>query len=151
MNEHVPWVNPDSSICALGRRTAVHEAGHVTIMWHHLGFVPHVARIWTYDGGWEGEVVPCPGVRISAHKRRLIAVAGTVAEAVWDGAADASEVLVRYMSQEDWEWFGPLHDLRDGRALLSAIRTCFKLLNYDGPLWPNLAFETRRLIAKAQR
>jgi hypothetical protein len=137
---------------AVRRRIAVHEAGHITVMWHHWGITPHIVRIGRmHDGSWEGGVAPWPGLCISAHKRRLIAVAGAVAESVWDGAADAGEVnMVEGMSPEDWDYFGSMDDPRNQRALFPAVRTCFKLLDYGGPLWPKLMQEAERLIAKPQ-
>jgi hypothetical protein len=133
------------------RLAAVHEAGHLVIAAHHLGIVPLDTRIWRdADGSWNGyterEGWPRPGSR----QRRLIAVAGVVAEAAWLGAEDATEVKAILMNASDWEPLRLPGDLRGGAILLRTLHEVFQLLRRGGPLWPILVREARKLLIKAR-
>ena len=141
------------------RLVAVHEAGHVVIT-QRFGY-PCEAWIGPDDGerGWHGwarakriryvrhggsiwqEVLP----ELTQRQKRLINVAGAVAEFCWDDWCDPWECF-ETMSESDRELGGFPPDEPD-EVYYAAFRAVWKLLNRDtGPLWPSLIKTARSLI-----
>ena len=133
------------------RRTAIHEAGHLAVA-QHLGVPTKDARIWRRDAvealietTWGGNIaIGCYGAPIGV--RRVVAVAGTIAEAVWTGEDEVDFDDPGAMSATDWKQAGVQPG--DGDRLLEAAEVAFALLS--GPLWPALVREARRLILEAR-
>jgi hypothetical protein len=70
------------------RRAAVHEAGHA-VMARHFGWRGVAAEIWRIEAptrdrsSWTGRCWLQPPNRVSMRRKRLVAVAGVVAERLW--------------------------------------------------------------------
>ncbi|MBR0914890.1 hypothetical protein M2175_004336 [Bradyrhizobium elkanii] len=140
-------------------RVAVHEAGHVVIaQW--LGC--EVAAAWifpheTWPGfdelTWLGKVQFAGTDRLSIHARRMIGVAGIVAEGLWCGwAVDELDVFFPdygSMSPRDYRLAGYAPDHWDD-DLLDTAAEVGRLLDRCGPLWNRLVVVARQLIVEAR-
>ena len=134
------------------RLAAVHEAGHIVVA-RKLGIPQIDARLTKCANSdpmertsWSGQHRAC--LRgVSKQKRTMYAVAGTVAEACWNGltALDIDWDDRNIMSPTDWAETGREPGNPD-RALYKAVDAVFELLNRDnGCLWPRLVREARWL------
>jgi hypothetical protein len=128
------------------RHAAVHEASHIIVARHFGCEVTSAERSWAGRMQWTGFN------RISIQARRMIGVAGAVADHLWFGGwiedflRDASS-----MSASDYE----VADYRPnewGDALMEAAADVGELLRRDGSNWYSLIMaEARRLIMEARR
>jgi hypothetical protein len=135
------------------RNAAVHEAGH-TVIGIHIGLLPlpqawiePVANPQADEKSWVGRTLFAQVPR-SKRGRRMFAVAGSVAEAIWRGG-DLVDTDCWYdplqMSPSDWQ----LAECEPGspdRACLFAIEEVAKLLARTGRLRSALVRQARRLI-----
>jgi hypothetical protein len=149
-------LNPSQRSARERRLAAIHEAGHVVIA-KHLRLRVLQADIRKNDlqdldeKEWTGSVrFQTQGV--AARKRRMVAVAGLVAESCWEGKDDCHglfEFLVFNpdgMSESDWEISGCSYG-QPSKQLFDAVEQVFELLNNEtGGLWNALLLEARRLI-----
>ena len=159
-------------VVALDRRlAAIHEAGHVVIAnsfgvqcqaWIMPEFDAEdlledqnllyqktwtcVARFGRY-GSFE---------TLTAQKRRMIAVAGAIAEGRWAEGhrtrADATRDWFNpaVMSESDWRLANcPLG--KPSKALFAAINKVGRLLRPDGALWPELITTARDLMVQSRQ
>jgi hypothetical protein len=142
------------------RNAAIHEAGHV-VMARHVGVHVEWAEIWPNDHADEGEkawIGRCRFHRprpVSQARMAMIAVAGTIAEHVWDDDCDFLRAESEWpweeesiMSPSDWLLAGvdpgsPTPDF------MRAVRKVIDLLT--GPLKPELYATARRLIVDCGR
>jgi hypothetical protein len=141
------------------RRAAVHEAGHVVVA-RHLGIVTLQAEIRKIEPQdftekqWVGSV-QCMTRGVVASKCRVVAVAGLVAEACWDGGIfyelyDALEFSPEDMSQSDWDLSG-CPPGEPSKQFWDAMEQAFDLLNREtGKLWNALLMEARCLIVRSR-
>ena len=142
------------------RLAAVHEAGHVIVA-RQLGIrVMHkeIRKIEPKDSTekeWIGSV-QCLTEGVVASKRKMVGVAGLVAEACWNGKNfdhlfDAIADCPEYMSQSDWD----LSDCLPGepsKQFCDAMEQAFELLNREtGKLWKSLLAEARGLIVQTRQ
>jgi hypothetical protein len=142
------------------RHAAVHEAGHVVVA-RHLGLMSFNAEIRKIEPQdlsekeWVGSV-RCQTEGVAASKRKMVAVAGLVAEACWNGEDfyDLSEFFdlnPEGMSRSDWDLSGCLYS-EPSEQLLDAMEQVFELLNRErGDLWNALLVEARSLIVRSRR
>jgi hypothetical protein len=142
------------------RRAAVHEAGHVVVA-RHLGvriLQAEIRKIEPQDSTekeWVGSV-QCLTEGVVASKRKVLAVAGLVAEACWDGGMfselyDALELSPGDMSQADWDHSGCLPG-EPSEQFGDEMEQAFELLNREtGKLWSALLVEARVLIVRSRR
>jgi hypothetical protein len=91
------------------------------------------------------------GQHVPRKKRKLVAVAGSVAEFCWRG--DEIDLFYWYepevMSESDWE----MADCSPGqpdRACFTAIEEVGELLGRGRPLWGELIANARRLIVNSR-
>jgi hypothetical protein len=142
------------------RHAAVHEAGHVVVA-RHLGIMTVQVEIRKIepqdftDKEWVGSV-QCLTEGVVASKRKVVAVAGLVAEACWDGEKfddlyDALELNPEEMSQSDWDLSGCLSG-EPSKQFWDAMEQAFELLNREtGKLWNALFVEARGLIVRSRQ
>jgi hypothetical protein len=141
------------------RCAAVHEAGHLVVA-RHLGVIAFGAEIRKIEAQgidekeWIGSV-RCQTGGIDPSKRRMVAVAGIVAEACWDQLAFDDfynfEFFSEGMSESDWEMSGCVPSERS-EHLGDAMEQAFELLNSEtGKLWNALLLEARRLIVRSRQ
>jgi hypothetical protein len=104
---------------------------------------------------WVGSI-RCQAEGVAASKRRMVAVAGLVAEACWDGedfydVREFFDLNPERMSQSDWDLSGCLCG-EPSKQLLDAMEQVFELLNRErGRLWNALLVEARDLIVRSRR
>jgi hypothetical protein len=135
------------------RNAAVHEAGHIVVArWARAG----VASAWIIqnDGlaadekAWAGRVQIISVSDVNPHRRRMIGVAGAVAEHLWcDGWIE--DFWPDGMSDSDWRLAGCGPDEYDD-ALWHAIHSVGRMFRADGPVWPAVLREARRLIVNSR-
>jgi hypothetical protein len=103
---------------------------------------------------WVGSV-RCMTEGVVASKSRVVAVAGLVAEACWDGGIfyelyDALEFNPEEMSQSDWDLSG-CPPGEPSKQFWDAMEQAFDLLNREtGKLWNALLVEARGLIVRSR-
>lgn len=145
---------------AAGRRTAaVHEAGHAIVA-RHLGFsVTAVIRPTDakdqFDRSWSGQTRSNgPTPNITERQRRMIAIAGHIAEQLWNEARGRTVDIEgdfkkppyplsdsdRQSAGFDWPQPWPEDYWRDIRDTIALMR----------PLWPEIAAEARSLIVASR-
>ena len=133
------------------RGAAVHEAGHVVIARH---FGCRIASAWIIPADdpapnertWIGRA-QYQGVPADPAKRRMIGLAGEVAEHLWRGGVIEDFSPDDAMSDSDWRCAGyEPHCVDD--ALEEAAHDVSELL---AMLWAELIREARRLIVEARR
>ncbi|OAF11765.1 hypothetical protein AYJ54_07855 [Bradyrhizobium centrolobii] len=99
---------------------------------------------------WSGRVQIGGVINIDPHRRRMIGVAGAVAEHLWFGGwienfdPDDSSI-----SESDWHLAGSEPGHSDD-ALWKAVESTGRMLRLDGPVWPRVLHEARRLIVGAR-
>jgi hypothetical protein len=142
------------------RHAAVHEAGHVVVA-RHLGILTLQAEIRKIEPEdctekeWIGSV-RCQTEGVVTSKRRLVAVAGLVAEACWDGEIfeqlyEDLESDPEKMSQSDWDISG-CPSGEPSEQFWDAMEQAFELLNGEtGKLWDALVLEARGLIVRSRQ
>lgn len=153
-------LTPSQSSARERRHAAVHEAGHVVVA-RHLGLRILEAGIRKNDlqeldeKEWIGSV-QCQMEGVAARKRRMVAVAGVVAEACWEGEEYCHGVYEFFdtnpekMSPSDWDFSGCLCG-KPSEQLFDAMKQVFELLNSGtGGLWNALLVEARRLIVQSR-
>jgi len=142
------------------RHAAVHEAGHVVAA-RYLGIRILQAEIRknephdSTDKDWVGSV-RCMTEGVVASKIEVVAVAGLVAEACWDG--EIFEQLYEdlksdpeKMSQSDWDISG-CPSGEPSEQFWDAMEQAFELLNREtGKLWNALLLEARGLIVRSRQ
>jgi hypothetical protein len=91
--------------------------------------------------------------RVRNYHWRMIAFAGSVAESCWAGDdIDPYEWEdPERMSETDWQTAGCKPGEIHHKRYFDAIEKVGALLGRDGPLWPNLTREARRLIINSRR
>jgi hypothetical protein len=138
------------------RAAAIHEAGHLVVArWAGA----EIASAWivqndnpapdekTYGG--RVQIVQIGG--IDPRRRRMIGVAGAVAEHL--GAGGWIEDLWpedSSISESDWSLAGCEPGQAD-EAIARAIDSVGRMLRLDGPVWPQVLREARRLVVEARR
>jgi hypothetical protein len=142
--------------------TAIHEAGH-TVIARHVGIlgrdVIRPNKDWSLGDSdyksWYGNFRP-DRLSITPSKRRIISIAGLVAELAWRGSTVeedpwAIEALIYpdCMSESDWQGTGCEPGDWD-RKLESAFVKALGLLQRGGPLWPKLIRTARSLISDSR-
>ena len=137
------------------RRVAIHEAGH-TVIARELGILEFGATLTRCADSDPRESTWWSGQhrarldRVPRRAQTMYAVAGMVAEICWEGETpleidwDDPEIL----SPTDWGRAGCDPGIPND-ALYKAVVSAFAVLNRtDGPLWPDLVREARRLILR---
>ncbi|MGE3992943.1 hypothetical protein [Pseudorhodoplanes sp.] len=147
----------DKRIAARDRRkAAIHEAGHF-VMGEHLGFTMEWACIErTFSDNPSGEKLWVGRTRRvnggSKQAVRLYAVAGSVAESIWDGSDDFFEEEFYdkdALSATDWAGAG-CKPGNPTKVFLSAIEQAYTLFERSGPLWPRVLAKSRELIVDSR-
>lgn len=140
------------------RKAAVHEAGHAVVALHlgvqvqgvHIRSKPTDDLLSEKSYVGQATYSEPPDV----ESRRLIAVAGAVAEAVWEDRGPTSgcwldEMMDPYfMSSTDWAAAGCAPGYPDDDLYLAAEKVETLL---SGVLWPKLTSLSRRLIEAESR
>jgi hypothetical protein len=150
-------------VFAMDRRmAAIHEGGHLVIA-RMLKLPVLDAWIapttnnypWGINRTWTGQVVLGPFIKkkYTKSKKRLIGVAGVVAEQRWCGADPSDDVDwhdPHITSESDWEDIG-CDPGEPNDACFNAINQVAVLLARDaGPLWPSLIEVARCLIIRSR-
>ena len=139
------------------RMAAIHEAGHVVIS-RRAGLLVESAWIeptdnpvWPDEKTWIGHTrLGSSLTKCAPHERRMIGVAGAVAEAVWSGDDVDEEEQWQWrevMSESDWHIVGCAPGDPD-EACFAAINQTATLL--AGSLRRPLLREARRLIVESR-
>lgn len=136
------------------RRAAIHEAGHV-VMAQHVGIrtggayvFPSLTTDPICEKQWRGQCV-WSGKARSKRALRMFAVAGIVAECVWDGDPCWESSQLENMSPTDWAGTGCEPDA-PSRALMIDAERVFDLFDKSGPLWPKVLTTARGLIVASR-
>ena len=135
------------------RLAAVREAGHVVIA-RWIGVEIMSAWIAPYTGE-TGELTWIGQIRISSMRgadkfsRRMVGVAGSVAEHLWRGEWIEDYSPEGSMSETDWLLAGCVQDIPDDQ-LMDAAGEVSRILARGGPGWQALIAETRRLIVSSR-
>jgi len=139
------------------RMAAVHEAGHWVMAewvmaepWSFSARIEPTESNSDYEKTWIGQF---QYLRPSSQrKRKLVAVAGAVAELCWFGQPVEEELFwlePGMMSDSDWRLAG-CNPGEPDRALCRAIEKAGELLCRNGPLWGNLILKSRDLIGSSR-
>jgi hypothetical protein len=145
-------MNPKRILARDRRGAAVHEAGHITIA-ARFGMYPVSAWIvrndpaGDYERTWIGRVQFHQLGRLTPQQRRMVGVAGSVAE--WLCGGGWIEDYFPEMSESDWGLAGCEPDEPDG-ALMDAVADVGELFERDGPGWRELMTEARRLVVHSR-
>jgi hypothetical protein len=131
------------------RMAAVHEASHVVVA---RRFALRMSSAWIVpnEGGesdektWIGRVQIESVDKADQLSRRMIGVAGAVAEHLWQRGW-IEDVYPDGMSETDWALAGCDPDEPDD-LLMDAGEEVGRLFERDGLRWQELLAETRRLI-----
>jgi hypothetical protein len=135
------------------RITAVHEAGHLVIA-RRLGLEVVSAWIMPNDAAppdertWIGRVQIFRLGEKGERARRMVGVAGSVAEWLWFGGW-IEDFFPDAMSESDWHLAGCAVDQPDD-ALMQAASDVGELFARGGPGWQELVAESRRLIVESR-
>jgi hypothetical protein len=149
-------MNPKRILARERRSAAIHEAGHVVIA-RRLGFELLSAWIVPHDGEepddrtWIGRVQIGRPHEASEYDRRMLGVAGAVAEHLWHGGWIEDYSPDEGMSESDWHlagWSDPDDEPDD--VFLDAIEDVGRLFTRDGAGWQELIAEARRLIVASR-
>ena len=130
------------------RTSAIHEAGHLVIA-AHFGLYPVSAWIVQNEPAdpdertWIGRVQFTSLDQLAPLERRMIGVAGSVAEWLWTGGW--IEDYYPEMSESDWRLAGYEPGKSDD-ALMDAAEEVGRLLARGGDGWQKMVAESRRLI-----
>jgi hypothetical protein len=135
--------------------TAFHEAGHMVVGRHfdcpvldayvhpneRAGGRPWLGKVF-FD--WDAWITTAD---VDRHKYLMICVAGSVAVECWlEKTFDPSDLnWAEAMSESDCENTG-CNPGKPDEPLTAAAKDVFALLALDGPLWPDIEKEARRLI-----
>lgn len=138
------------------RRAAIHEAGHLVVArWAGVQIVS--AWIIPNDNPAPGEKTYAGRVQIAQiggiapHRRRMIGVAGAVAEHLGAGLwIENFSLEDSSVSESDWSLAGCEAGQAD-EAIARAIYSVGRMLRLDGPVWPQVLREGRRLVVEAGR
>jgi hypothetical protein len=137
------------------RHAAVHEAGHLVVA-TRLGFETCSAWIVANDGGgtdevtWLGRVqIHNPG-KLPKTAQRMVGVAGSVAEWLWQGGWIEDYSPEGLMSESDWHLAGCIPDEPD-HALMVAVAEVGRLFERGSQGWQELIAEARRLIVNSRQ
>jgi hypothetical protein len=127
----------------------VHEAGHVVVA-RRFGLRISSAWIVPNEGAEADEVTWAGRVQIQTSgtpemARRMVGVAGAVAEWLWRGGWIEDYFPEGTMSESDWHLAGCNPDEPDD-ALMDAIGEVGRLFERDSLAWQELIAESRRLI-----
>jgi hypothetical protein len=146
-------MNPKRTLARERRLAAVHEAGHVVIA-RRVGFKSAVAWIWPNEGprekrSWLGRTLLQKGPQVDDVSRRMVGVAGSIAEHLWHGGWIEEYLPQEEMSESDWRLAGCVPNQPDD-VLMSAIGEVGQLLARDGSEWQALIAESRRLIVDSR-
>jgi hypothetical protein len=141
-------------IAARDRRSAaVHEAGHLVVArWAGA----EITSAWIAPNNspaadektWGGGVQIVDRTVLDPHRRRMIGVAGLIAEHLWGGGWIDDFWPEGNMSESDWHMAECEPDQPD-EALWRAIDSVGRMFTVDGPVWPVVLREARRLIKGA--
>jgi hypothetical protein len=149
-------MNPKRILARERRSAAIHEAGHVVIA-RTLGFELLSAWIVPHDGEepddrtWIGRVQIGRPHEASEYDRRMLGVAGAVAEHLWHGGWIEDYSPDEGMSESDWHlagWSDPDDEPDD--VFLDAIEDVGRLFTRDGAGRQELIAEARRLIVASR-
>ena len=89
-----------------------------------------------------------PG-KLPKSPQRMVGVAGSVAEWLWQGGWIEDYSPEGLMSESDWHLAGCAPDEPDD-ALMHAVEEVGQLFERDGPGWQELIAEARRLIVASR-
>jgi hypothetical protein len=148
-------MNPKRILARERRSAAIHEAGHVVVA-RRLGFDLLSAWITPHDGEeeddktWIGRVQIGRPHEASEHDRRMLGVAGSVAEHLWHGGWIEDYSPDEAMSESDWHLAGCDPDDEPDDVFLDAIEDVGRLFTRDGAGWQELIAESRRLIVASR-
>jgi hypothetical protein len=103
-------MSPNRTLARGRRMAAVHEAGHVVIA-RRVGFKTAVAWIWPNEGrreerSWLGRTLLQKGPQVDDLSRRMVGVAGSIAEHLWHGGWIGEYLPQEEMSESDWRMAG---------------------------------------------
>jgi hypothetical protein len=146
-------MNPKRTLARDRRMAAVHEAGHVVIA-RRLGLEIVSAWIVPNDGEpdertWAGRVQIRRPHEADEVSRRMVGVAGPVAEYLWRGGWIEDYFPDEAMSESDWHLAGCEPDKPDD-ALMDAIGEVGQMFARGGSGWQDLIAESRRLIVASR-
>jgi len=132
------------------RLAAVREAGHVIIA-RRVGFEVVSAWIAPEAGGrtWIGQIQFKSLRWADEHARRMVGVAGSVADHLWSGGWIEDYSPQGSMSESDWQLAGCVQDEPDD-LLTDAARDVARLLARGGSGWQALIAESRWLIVSSR-
>jgi hypothetical protein len=133
------------------RLAAVREAGHIVIA-RRMGLEIVSAWIAPEAGTrtWIGQI-QIKGVReVDELSRRMVGVAGSVAEHLWLGGWIQDYSPEGLMSECDWHLAGCVRDKPDDK-LMEAAGAVARVLAHGASGWRALIAETRRLIVSSRR
>jgi hypothetical protein len=147
-------MNPKRILARERRVAAIHEAGHVVVS-RRLGFELLSAWIAPHDGEpddrtWIGRVQIRRSHEASEHDRRMLGVAGSVAEHLWHGGWIEDYSPDEAMSESDWHLAGCDPDDEPDDVFLDAIEDVGRLFTRNGSGWQELVAESRRLIVASR-
>jgi hypothetical protein len=136
------------------RLAAIHEAGHVVVA-RRLGFELLSAWITPHGGEpdertWTGRVQIRRPDEASESGRRMVGIAGSVAEHLWSGGWIEDYSPDEAMSESDWHLAGCDPDDEPDDVLMDAIEDVGRLFTRDGAGWQELLAEARRLIVASR-
>jgi hypothetical protein len=138
-------------IAARDRRSAaVHEAGHLVVARqyglkiHSAWIVPNETKDPRQERTWDGQV-QITTTSAPEIVRRMVGVAGAVAEHLWRGRWIEDYSPEGNMSESDWHLAGCNPDEPDD-AFMHAVEEVGQLFERDGLGWQELIAESRRLI-----
>jgi hypothetical protein len=149
----ISMMNDRRKIGARDRRcAAVHEAGHAVVARH---FGCEIVSAWIVPADnpgpdektWIGriQIMQAPADPLA---RRMIGVAGEVAEYLWFGGS-IEDFYPDVMSKSDWRLSGCEPDEPDD-LLIDAAAEVGRLLSRETPHWQALIAEIRHLIVQSR-
>jgi hypothetical protein len=97
----------------------------------------------------EAELQIIDGTIVDPHRRRMIGVAGAIAEHLWQDGWIEDFWPEGNMSESDWQMAGCEPDQPDD-AFWRAIDSVSRMFRVDGPMWPVVLREARRLIVESR-
>ena len=139
------------------RLAAIHEAGHIAIanmlsinVGYAYIYVPHSHTDLRSQKTWVGTTY-CNLQTADSRQRRMIGVAGAVAELCWRGEFVDDDYWIdpEMMSKSDWRWTQCSPGAPDKKCV-EAIYAVATVLERGASLWGELVRTARDLIVSTQ-